>query len=132
MPKMPDLSLFPKLVTSAILIAFISYVSTYSLGKMYGKKHGYVVSENQELIALGTCNVVSSFLLCFPCSGSLARSAVQERVGGKTQITSLVSASFIVIFILFFSSYLKTLPQVNLSNVLKLFQYKLLTLYYHV
>lgn len=114
MPSVPDITLFPRLLTSAILIAFVSYVVTYSLGKMYAKKHGnYEVSENQELIALGACNVFSSFFLCFPCSGSLARSAVQERVGGKTQLTSLVSVAFIVIFITNFSSYLTALPQVG-------------------
>lgn len=110
---MPRIDLFPKLLSNAFVIAFIAYVTTYSLGKIFAKKHGnYHVSSNQELIALGTANIVGSFLQCFPCSGSLARSAVQDRLG-RTQIASLVSVTLIVTFLLFFSRYLAALPQVR-------------------
>lgn len=79
---------------------------------MFAKRHGYEVRPNQELLALGTANIVGSFLLCYPCSGSLSRSAVQDRVGGRTQLASLISSALVVVFILYLSTYLETLPKV--------------------
>lgn len=113
LPKAPQLTLWPRLAPDAFIVAFVAYVTTFSLGKIFAKKHGYQVSSNQELIALGSANIFSSFFLCYPCSGSLGRSVVQERVGGHTQVTSIVSMSIIIVFLLFLSRYLATLPQVS-------------------
>ena len=110
---MPRLDLIPHLFSSALLLAFVIYVSTYSLEKMFANKHGYKIHANQELIALGTANMVSSFFMCYPCSGSLSRSAVQDKVGGKTQLASLISSVLVILFILFLSTYLETLPKVS-------------------
>jgi len=115
MPKMPRLDIFPKLITSAIMVSFICYTSTWSLQKMFAKEHGYEVHPNQELIAMGLANVGSSFFLCFPCAGSLARSAVQNKVGGRTQLASLISSVLVIIFILFLTPLLATLPNVSYS-----------------
>ena len=74
MPVVPRVDLWPKLFTSAVLIAFIAYAATYTLAKIFARKHRYEVYPNQEFVALGIANIISSFLLCFPSSGSLARS----------------------------------------------------------
>lgn len=115
LPKIPDVSYIKKLWASAILISLVSFISTFSLGKTFAKEHGYEVSANQELIALGTANIFSSFFLCYPCSGSLARSAVMNRVGTRTQLATIISSTLLVLFLLFFSSYLRTLPMVRIE-----------------
>ncbi|KAH9409972.1 hypothetical protein TYRP_009720 [Tyrophagus putrescentiae] len=79
LPVVLRFDLWPKLATSALLLAFICYASTYSLEKLYAAKHGYEVAPNQELLAMGVANSVSSFFGCYPCAGSLARSAVQDK-----------------------------------------------------
>lgn len=43
----------------------------------------------QELIALGAAHVFGSFFLCFPGANALARSLVQDSVGGVTQVNKL-------------------------------------------
>ena len=103
----------PQLLTSALLLSFVIYVVTYSLAKMFAAKHGYEVNANQELLALGTANIISAFLLCYPCSGSLSRSAVQDKLGGKSQMASLISSALVIIFLLYLSTYLETLPKVS-------------------
>lgn len=40
----------------------------------------------QELIALGLCNIISSFFQTFAITCSMSRSLVQESTGGKTQV----------------------------------------------
>ena len=39
----------------------------------------------QELIACGSANVLGSFFSCFPVSGSLSRSVIQESIA-RTQV----------------------------------------------
>ena len=112
-PNIPRIDLWPQLFTSAILLAFVIYVTTYSLEKIFAAKHEYKISANNELLALGTANIVSSFLMCYPCSGSLSRSTVQDKVGGKTQLATLISSILILVFILFLSTYLETIPKVR-------------------
>lgn len=112
MPRIPGTKLMIKMIPNALLICLISYLITLSLGKMYGKKYGYKINPNQELIALGAANVFSSFFLCFPCCASLSRSAVQERVGGRTQLVSIISSILMVIILSLLSTYLRTLPKV--------------------
>ncbi|KAH9387745.1 hypothetical protein TYRP_008939 [Tyrophagus putrescentiae] len=118
LPTLPRLDLLPQLFTSALLLSFIIYVSTFSLEKMFAKRHGYEVRPNQELLALGTANIVGSFFLCYPCSGSLSRSAVQDRVSGQTQLASLISSTLVVVFILYLSTYLETLPKCAFSSII--------------
>ena len=44
-----------------------------------------VVNTQQELIACGSANIVGSFFSCFPVSGSLSRSVIQESIA-RTQV----------------------------------------------
>lgn len=83
LPIVPRFSLLPVLFTDALLLAFICYATTYSLQEMYAQRNGYSISPSQELWAMGMTNVIASFFQCFPCCGSLARSAVQDKMGGK-------------------------------------------------
>ena len=41
---------------------------------------------SQELLAIGACNTVGSFLRCYVAAGSLSRSSVQNNAGGRTQV----------------------------------------------
>ena len=118
MPTLPRIDLWPRLFTNAILIAFICYALTYSVEQMYARKNGYEVHPNQEVVALGLTNLVSSFFLCFPSAAGLARTAVQDKVGGKTQIASIISSGLIVIVILFLSQFLALLPKCALACII--------------
>lgn len=89
-----------------------------SLGKIFAKKHGYKIDSNQvppssrlqttngmgwpnwimalidrgmlkELWALGLTETLASFFHTWPCCAGLARSAVYEAAGAKTQARPL-------------------------------------------
>jgi MFS superfamily sulfate permease-like transporter len=52
----------------------------------------------QELVAYGMTNFVTSFFCCYASSAALARTAVLEGTGGRTQVNLLVSAILITDF----------------------------------
>ena len=56
------------------------------MGKMFATRHNYNINLNQERIAVGAANIFGSFFFCIPTTGAVARSAVQESVGGSTQV----------------------------------------------
>ncbi|CAF4387134.1 unnamed protein product, partial [Adineta steineri] len=99
-PVFPSLNNIDKLIVPAITIAAVSLSISISMAKMFSRKHGYKVSSNQELLAYGMANVISSFFKCYPSAGSLSRSVVQEGSGGKTLLiggfSSIVLGSVII------------------------------------
>uniref|UniRef100_A0A8C3B0F2 Solute carrier family 26 member 5 n=1 Tax=Cyclopterus lumpus TaxID=8103 RepID=A0A8C3B0F2_CYCLU len=90
-PVTPEFSLLPNLITDSIAVAIVGFSMGISLAKTFALKHGYSVDSNQELIALGLCNFLSSFFQTFAITCSMSRSLVQESTGGKTQVTALAA-----------------------------------------
>ncbi|XP_022656361.1 solute carrier family 26 member 6-like isoform X3 [Varroa destructor] len=116
--SLPEVSLFPLMIKDALIIAFISYVIALSLGKTFGRRNRYNVDANQELVAMGGANVFGSFIDCFPCAASLSRSSVQEKAGGKTQLTTIFSSMFLFFTILFAGPLFFYLPKCVLSSII--------------
>ncbi|XP_053232531.1 sulfate transporter-like [Podarcis raffonei] len=98
-PAVPDLSLLSNLAVDALPIAIIGFAMTISLAEIFGKKHGYPVRANQEMIAIGMANLVPSFFCCFVSSAALTKTLLKESTGCCTQISSLVSA-FVLLLVL--------------------------------
>uniref|UniRef100_A0A4W6C630 Solute carrier family 26 member 2 n=1 Tax=Lates calcarifer TaxID=8187 RepID=A0A4W6C630_LATCA len=57
------------------------FAITVSLSEMFAKKHGYKVDANQEMYAIGFCNILPSFFRCFTTSAALTKTLVKESTG---------------------------------------------------
>lgn len=57
---------------------------------MFAKKNGYTVRPNQEMLAIGFCNIIPSFFHCFTTSAALAKTMVKDSTGCQTQVRSPV------------------------------------------
>lgn len=64
-------------------------VCSVSVAKLYGVKYGYPVSASSEMKALGLVNILGSFLQCQVQMGAFSRSAVNDRVGAKSQVSTI-------------------------------------------
>lgn len=67
-----------------------SFAFTVSLSEMFAKKNGYTVRPNQEMLAIGCCNIIPSFFHCFTTSAALAKTMVKDSTGCQTQVTVIV------------------------------------------
>ncbi|KTG42063.1 hypothetical protein cypCar_00015071, partial [Cyprinus carpio] len=74
-----------KLLLTALALAVVGYGFQASLGMMFADKHGEPFHCDQELLAMGLCNSIGWMFQCFPVSGSMSRSTVQESTGAQTQ-----------------------------------------------
>ncbi|XP_045712519.1 solute carrier family 26 member 6-like isoform X2 [Phyllostomus hastatus] len=116
-PMAPSPQLFTKLVGNAFAIAVVGFAIAISLGKIFALRHGYRVDSNQELVALGLCNLVGGTFQCFPVCCSMSRSLVQESTGGNTQVAGAVSSLCILIIILKLGEFFQDLPKAVLAAV---------------
>ncbi|KAK1159175.1 sulfate transporter-like [Acipenser oxyrinchus oxyrinchus] len=99
-PQMPDWSLIPNVALDAFSIAIIGFAITVSLSEMFAKKHGYTVDANQEMYAIGFCNILPSFFRCFTTSAALTKTLVKDSTGCHTQLSSLVTALVLLLVLL--------------------------------
>ena len=118
-PTLPEWHFLPHLWLRCLPLAIVAYAITYSTGKTFSNKHNYEIDSNQELLAIGATNVFSSFFLCLPTAASLSRSAVQESVGGRTQLASIINSVGILLVLLYFGQFLENLPNVSIKTHLK-------------
>jgi high affinity sulfate transporter 1 len=106
------------LVLAALGILVVSFGSGIVTARSFGAKNHYDVDGDRELIGFGAANVASGLFGGFPVTSSDSRTAVNDAVGGKTQIAALVSAValFGVIFLL--GDALAYLPVAALGAIL--------------
>eukprot|EP00794_Sanderia_malayensis_P007107 gene7107-7911_t len=112
----PSISLMTKVATQAVTIACVAFAINISLVKSFAKKNNYTTSSNQELIAYGITNMVSSFFSCFPSSCSLSRSLIQENLG-STQLTGLISVVLVVLVLVSMAPLFQPLPNAVLAAI---------------
>ncbi|KAK5849347.1 hypothetical protein PBY51_008997 [Eleginops maclovinus] len=117
-PAAPDFSLLPRLVTDSFAVAIVGFSMGISLAKIFALKHGYKVDGNQELIALGLCNFISSFFHTFAITCSMSRSLVQESTGGKTQIAGLLASLMVLLVVVAIGFVFQPLPQTALAAII--------------
>jgi SulP family sulfate permease len=98
MPGLPDVGLadIVRLLPVAAGIALVGYSDNVLTARSLAARHGYKIDANQELLALGLTNLASGLSRGFPISSSASRTAVPASLGSKTQLVSLLAATFVV------------------------------------
>jgi hypothetical protein len=89
---MPTLTEFNSILTDGAAIALLSFISGVLTAKSFARRNRYDIDANQELIGFGACNIVSGLAQGFPVTGADSRTAVNNAMGGKSQIVGLVAA----------------------------------------
>ncbi|XP_077131627.1 sulfate anion transporter 1-like [Ranitomeya variabilis] len=117
-PKVPDFSLMGKIALDAIPLAVVSFAFTISLSEMFAKKYAYTVEANQEMFAIGFCNIIPSFFHSFATSAALAKTLVKTSTGCKTQVSSVVSALVVLSVLLFFAPLFYSLQKCVLACII--------------
>lgn len=126
--SLPTFNLYSaiKLLPVALMISFIGFMESISIGKVISKKENYTLDANQELIGIGLANLVGSLFSAYPATGSLSRSAVNYESGGRTQLSSIITAVFILLTLSFFTEFFYYLPQTVLGAIIIVAVYDLI------
>jgi MFS superfamily sulfate permease-like transporter len=106
------------LAMGAVGLALISYNSGMVTARGFAAKNHYDIDPNQEFIALGVANLGAGALQGFSVTGADSRTAMNDSIGGKSQVTGLVAAGVLALTLLFLTKPLGGLPLVVLAAVL--------------
>lgn len=106
---------------TSFLLAFLSTVESVSIAKFWSSKSKFdYFDANKELIAYGLSKIGGAFFQALPASGSNSRSAVNFVSGAQTQMSSIISAIFMGLTLLFFSELFYYLPKAILASIILL------------
>ncbi len=115
----------------ALTLALVGYLEAISIGKaMEEKNKEDTIDANQELVALGTSNMVGSFFQAYPVTASFSRSAISSDVGGKTNLYALFSVLMVVLTLLFLTPLFYYLPNAVLASIIMVSVFGLINLEY--
>jgi SulP family sulfate permease len=118
-PSLPQVSLdgVVSLVPAALGIAFVAYTDNILTGRAFGNRRGERIDPKRELLALGAANLASGVMQGFPVSSSGSRTAIGDAVGGRTQLTGLVTVATTVLAVLTLRPVLASFPTAALGAV---------------
>jgi len=110
-----DVELWKDLFIPALLISIVGFVESVSVGQTLAARRRERIEPNQELVALGACNVSASLTGGFPVTGGFARSVVNADSGARTPAAGLYTAVGITLASLFLTPALFYLPHATLA-----------------
>nr|XP_058164314.1 solute carrier family 26 member 10 isoform X7 [Dasypus novemcinctus] len=125
-PLLPNLAELPRILADSLPIALVTFAVSASLASIYADKYNYSIDSNQELLAHGVSNLISSLFSCFPNSATLATTSLLVDAGGNTQLAGLFSCGVVLSVLLWLRPFFYYLPKavlacINISSMRQMF-----------
>ncbi|MFL2603423.1 MAG: SulP family inorganic anion transporter [Flavobacteriaceae bacterium] len=117
-PKL-DWLVIKKLFPIALTISIVAFTEAISISKGLAEKNKlYKLNPNQELLALGSANIIGSFFQSYPTTGGFSRTAVNSQAKAKTGAASLICALLIALTLSFFTDLFFYVPKTVLGAII--------------
>jgi sulfate permease, SulP family len=100
-----------------LAVVLLSYMESVSAGRAFAAKHGYKLDVRQELLGIGSANLLVAFGQGYPVAGSLSQSAVNEQAGAKTPLSLIFASATLAFCLLFLTGFLQNLPKAVLAAI---------------
>ncbi len=112
--KLADL---PVLAATAVGISLVAIGDTISTSAGFAARRGYEINSDQELVGIGSANLLAGLFSGFPVSTSSSRTAVAEQSGAKTQLTGVVAGLLVLCMLLLVPGLVRNMPQPALAAI---------------
>ncbi|XP_076275222.1 sodium-independent sulfate anion transporter-like isoform X1 [Rhynchophorus ferrugineus] len=99
-----------------IVVPLVGFLENMAICKAFS--NGKPIDATQELIAIGTSNLINSFVQSFPGTGSLSRSAVNNASGVRTPLGGLYTGILVIVALLFLTPYFYYIPKSTLAAII--------------
>ena len=114
-----EMDTIKQLLPTALTLALVAFMEAISVAKAIEEnRKEHIVDPNQELIALGSSNIVGSFFLSYPTTGGFSRTAVNDQAGAKTGMAALITALIVGLTLMFFTQWFYYLPKAVLASII--------------
>lgn len=106
------------LIPSAFTIAFLAGIEALLSAMVADGMTGFRHRSNQELIGQGFANIGSALFGGLPATGAIARTATNIAAGGRTPVSGICHALFIMLFMFFGMDLMQYVPMAVLAAIL--------------
>ncbi|XP_070580297.1 sodium-independent sulfate anion transporter-like isoform X2 [Ptychodera flava] len=110
--------IFQDLNAGIIVVPLVGFLESIAIAKAFARQNQYKVDPNQELVALGGANILSSFVSSYPITGSFSRTAVNSQSGVKTQFGGVFTGSLVLLALAFLTETFRFIPMAALAAVI--------------
>ena len=110
-----DKALINALIFPAFMISIIGFVESVSVARTLAARKNQSIDPNQELLGLGSGNLLSSLSGGYPVTGGFARSVVNFDAGAATPAAGGMTAIGIALATVYFTPVLYFLPKAILA-----------------
>jgi len=119
-PEVPSASFteIGRLLPAALAIFLVSFADEILTARSFAGRHNQHVRASQELVAMGAADIAAGFTQGFPVGASNSRTAVNDSMGARTQISGGVAAGVVVLVLLFLTGPIQYLPKPALAAVI--------------
>ena len=117
--RVPSLAGLPwvDLFSAAAGIVLVGFSDNVLTSRAFAAKSRERIDANQELLALAGINLAAGLSQGFPVSSSGSRTVLGDAMGSRSQLSSLVTASGVVVVLLVAAPLLSTFPRAALGGV---------------
>lgn len=120
-----DSRMIRDLSSSALAVALLGLLEAISMAKAIAAETHQKLDLNQQCLSEGVANVAGSMFSCFPGSGSLTRSAINQQAGAASQWSGVISAGAVAAIVLVFAPYAMFIPRAALAGILIVTAYRM-------
>jgi SulP family sulfate permease len=113
------------LASGSLAIALLGLLEAIAMAKAIAAQTRQKLDINQQCLSEGVANLTGSFFQCFPGSGSLTRSNINQQAGARTQWSGVISAIAVGLTVVLFAPYAYYIPKAGLAGILMLSAWRL-------
>ncbi|KAH0945080.1 hypothetical protein HN011_004172 [Eciton burchellii] len=99
-----------------VILPLIAVLANVAIAKAFAFEAP--VNATQEMLTLGLCNILGSFVSSMPTTGAFTRSAVSSASGIQTPMAGLYSGIMALLALSFLTPYFYYIPRATLSAIL--------------
>ena len=107
-----------KLIPAALGIFVLTLADEILTARAFAGKRGEHVDASQELLAMSVASAASGISQGFPIGGSNSRTAVNDGMGARTQVSGLTAVAMVILILLFLTGPISYLPKTVLGAVI--------------
>ena len=113
----PALSDVAQLAPAALGVFLVSFADEILTARSFAGRRKETVRASQELVAMGAANAAAAFTQAFSVGAAGSRTAANDSMGARTQVSGLFAAGTIVVILLFLTGPVQYLPTAVLGAI---------------
>lgn len=117
-PAWPPLADLAALAPVAVACTVLSLVESSAVARSIGARRGQRIDASTEFVGQGLSNLAAGLWGGYPVSGSLARSALNERSGARTRVAGVLTGTMMIGVLMAVGSLLDHVPIASLAGLL--------------